>query len=102
MSHKFNPGQAIMFGHVLTFAAHANEDEMVAQWLVVHDVSPVHAVNETFRDNRVLTAQVPEELIQIFVKLMSHDRRARFVNLLRQLAVPEGKPLPRNQQLVLK
>lgn len=59
-------------------------------------------VSEIFRDNRQVCSQIEEDTIRHFAKIISdRGRFPRHIRFLQIIVRPEGRPLARNQNLVL-
>jgi hypothetical protein len=58
---------------------------------------------EIFRDNRQVCSQIEEKTIRHFVTIISERGQfPRYLQFFRIITMPEGRPLKRNQDLILK
>eukprot|EP00299_Pterocystis_sp_00344_P020311 c9964_g1_i1.p1 GENE.c9964_g1_i1~~c9964_g1_i1.p1 ORF type:complete len:1731 (-),score=431.55 c9964_g1_i1:75-5267(-) len=60
-------------------------------------------LTEIFRDNRQVCSQIEEKTIRHFVTIISERGQfPRYLQFFRIIIMPEGRPLKRNQDLILK
>ncbi len=69
--------------------------------LVTVDVSPIQCIQTIYDGNRTVCAQVEEATVRRFVELASDSHAPRFLRFLRGLMRPGGRPIKRNQTLVV-
>ena len=90
---KNTVNQEIIFANNRTYLGHVG----------VLGLNPADTIAEAVRDNQVLTGQVTEKTIRFFVESVVHyGKKARWMDFLSALVIVQGRPIKRNQDLVVR
>ena len=85
--------QEIVFSQTELFFAHVG----------IAKLDVASTIAESVRDNRELSAQVNEKILRKFVQtIVRYGKRARWLHFLETFVVVNGRPLKRNQDMIMR
>ena len=87
--------QADLSHHLDLFLTHTGSS------LVAFDISPTGCINAVCQDNRDACVQLGDDTIHRFIEMAAESHEPRFVRFLRMVVDPQGRPIKRNQEVVL-
>ena len=107
---EFKPLFIVCFNFLKEFVLHNQENQLsvfkqihVLMRFLGRDVDAAYTLIELFRDNRIICSQVTESQLRAIVNaIVEGCKYPRFIEILENLCIVNGRPIRRNQNMVLK